>query len=274
MRLAVLLIASNGLNSLFKVILHLPRPYWIDPRVQALSSETSYGIPSGHAMNATTIWGFLASQMKKRWAWPAVLALILMISISRLYLGVHFPTDVLAGWILGGLLLWAFLIFERPAAVWLKRLTIWQQIGLAFAISMVYWALFSGTLAAIASTPDPTIWEQNAAQATSAQPGEPATDPRNPDNGATTAGMLMGLGLSLALSTYRPTGFDAHAPLARRAARYAIGAVVIAGIWLGLKVLTPSQPLVLAMIVRYLRYVFVIFWALYLAPWTFVKLKV
>ena len=48
-RLAVLLVLSNSVNVLLKLAFHLPRPYWVDSRVQALATETSYGLPSGHA---------------------------------------------------------------------------------------------------------------------------------------------------------------------------------------------------------------------------------
>ncbi len=271
-RLAVVLIASNGLNGLFKIAFHLPRPYWVDLRVKALSSETSYGIPSGHAMNATTICGFVAAQVRKWWAWVAAIVLILMISLSRLYLGVHFPTDVLAGWILGIVVLWAFLALERRAVAWAKRLTMWQQIGLAFVLSLLCLALFIGVLAAIASSPDPITWEQNAALATSLEPGESAIAPRNPEAGVTFAGMVMGLGLALAFLAYRPTQFDARGPLAKRGLRFVIGLIGVVILWLGLKLIAPQEPFMLAVLIRYIRYTLVVFWALYLAPWVFVKM--
>ena len=94
---AVVLVASVALNGLLKLVFHLPRPYWIDRRVQAMASETSYGLPSGHAQNAAALWSFLAAQMKRQWAWAVALALIFFISLSRLYLGVHFLTDSLGG---------------------------------------------------------------------------------------------------------------------------------------------------------------------------------
>jgi len=154
LRLAVALTASGSLNELLKLAFHLPRPYWVDSRVQALGTEPSYGLPSGHAMNAVSVWGFIATQLKKNWAWAAALALILLISLSRLYLGVHFPTDVLGGWVFGAGLLWAFLRWEQNARVWLGRLTLWQQIGLAFVVSLVYLALAAGILTAMTGMPD------------------------------------------------------------------------------------------------------------------------
>ena len=272
-RLAVVLIFSNGLNGLFKIAFHLSRPYWIDPRVQALSSEPTYGLPSGHAMNSTTTWGFLAAQVKKWWAWVGAGVLIVMVSFSRLYLGMHFPTDVLAGWILGVLLLWVFLAWERPVLVWLKRLTTWQQIGLAFVLSLAFLALYFFILSVIAPSPDPVVWEQNAAKATGAPFGVPAISPRNPEDGVTGAGMFMGLGLAFALALRRPTEFVVQAPLARRVLRFGVGMLGVLVFWLGLKLVSPSEPVVLAWTVRYIRYLLVVFWVLYLAPCVFVRLR-
>lgn len=44
-----MLVTSHGLNSALKIALHGPRPYWVDPNVQAWSTEPSFGMPSGHA---------------------------------------------------------------------------------------------------------------------------------------------------------------------------------------------------------------------------------
>jgi membrane-associated phospholipid phosphatase len=97
LRLAVVVLSANSLSATLKLAFHLPRPYWIDSRVKALSTELTYGLPSGHALDAAAIWGFSAAQLKRRWAWPAALGVIFLISLSRLYLGVHFATDVLGG---------------------------------------------------------------------------------------------------------------------------------------------------------------------------------
>jgi membrane-associated phospholipid phosphatase len=277
-RLALVLIASNGVNALGKIALHLPRPYWFDPRVRALSSELSYGLPSGHAMNSVSIWGFLAAQMRKAWAWVVAAVIVLGVSISRLYLGVHFPTDVFAGWILGALLLVAVLRCERPAVAWLHKRTFWQQIALWLALSLLYLALYGGILAALAPTPDPVEWEQNAAAATGpAATGpvddEPATDPRSTEDGLTMAGMLFGYGLAYALGLRWPTRFDARGPLAKRVLRFVVGAAGVGIFYLGLRLVTPDGPTLVVAIMRYVRYVLVIAWAMYAAPWTFVKLK-
>ena len=104
LRLGAMLMLSGTFNGYFKLLFHSPRPYWVDARVAALSSETSFGLPSGHAMNAASVWGLLGIDLKPRWRralWAAGI-LAFLIGFSRLYLGVHFLRDVLAGWLLGG----------------------------------------------------------------------------------------------------------------------------------------------------------------------------
>ena len=64
-RVGLILLLSNSVNSLFKVLFHTPRPYWIDSRVKALVYESSFGLPSGHAQNAMSIWGTPGSHPKR-----------------------------------------------------------------------------------------------------------------------------------------------------------------------------------------------------------------
>ena len=94
-----------SLNGIFKMLGRGPRPYWVSAKVQPLVHEKSFGIPSGHAMNATSVWGGVAREAKQRWVTILCVALVLLVSFSRLVLGVHFISDVLAGLALGGLLL-------------------------------------------------------------------------------------------------------------------------------------------------------------------------
>jgi membrane-associated phospholipid phosphatase len=67
-RMAMMLILTNGLSAFGKVVFHLPRPYWIDTRIIPLSAETSFGMPSGHAMNAAGLWGLMVAWIRSPWA--------------------------------------------------------------------------------------------------------------------------------------------------------------------------------------------------------------
>ncbi len=133
-----MLLISNGLNTPLKFLFHSPRPYWIDPNIVALSSETSFGMPSGHAQMAASIWGTLAASLKRRWLTIVLIFMILMIGISRIYLGVHFTSDVLVGWAIGVLLLVVFLSLEKRVAAWFTRKNTEERIVYSIAISFVF----------------------------------------------------------------------------------------------------------------------------------------
>lgn len=64
-----------------------------------------YGFPSSHAANAASV-GVLLSLHYRRWTW-VWMVLILLNGLSRTYVGVHYPGDVFAGWLLGALIGWA-----------------------------------------------------------------------------------------------------------------------------------------------------------------------
>ena len=91
-------IGSWGLDVAAKLIFGRARPaLWTSP-----SPEFDYSFPSGHAMVSMTIAAALVIlAWPTRLRWPALLAAIpcvLVIGLSRLYLGVHYPSDILAGW--------------------------------------------------------------------------------------------------------------------------------------------------------------------------------
>lgn len=266
--MAVMLIGSNAVNNVLKLLLHLPRPYWVDPRVQALSSETTYGLPSGHAQNALAIWGYLASRVRAlspALVWLLALVLIGLISVSRVVLGMHYPTDVAGGWLVGAVLLGAMWQWQAPAAAWLGRLRLRQQLLLAVLVSAVYLVVGVSVRAAISGTPDPASW---AATAWISQ--EEPIAPRDSESIANAAGLLLGLGLGMALA-HHGARFDAAGPWGKRAARFVIGLIGMLVCWRGLALIFPSEPEAVDFAFRYLRYALTALWALYGAPWVFLR---
>jgi undecaprenyl-diphosphatase len=69
-----------------------------------LVNETSYSFPSGHAMGSSAFaFGIVAILWNTKWRIPSIVVAglyVISIGFSRLYLGVHYPTDILAGWLL------------------------------------------------------------------------------------------------------------------------------------------------------------------------------
>jgi membrane-associated phospholipid phosphatase len=93
---------------ILKLAVHRARP------IGASFLETSYSFPSGHAAISVALYGFLAfifwkrskSRLQKGAILTATLLIVLLIGFSRVYLGVHFPTDVLGGYLVGSIWLW------------------------------------------------------------------------------------------------------------------------------------------------------------------------
>lgn len=93
---------AAGLNVVLKAVFERARPdLW-----ERLVDEASYSFPSAHAMASAAIGiGMTVALWNSRWRWwafAASTAYILFVGYSRLYLGVHYPTDILAGWLVSG----------------------------------------------------------------------------------------------------------------------------------------------------------------------------
>lgn len=100
-------------NGILKNLVRRARPCWIDTTIPLLiSNPTDFSFPSGH-----TLASFEAAIMiflhNKKWGIPAIL-LAFAIAFSRLYLFVHFPTDVLGGFLLGmSISILVYYIYEK-----------------------------------------------------------------------------------------------------------------------------------------------------------------
>jgi len=125
-QLSLILTLSIISNFLLKGIFALPRPYVINPdvtTVEAAATVGSFSFPSGHAQGVMTTLGAIAFFQQKRWLWWVAGIFIFLVSLSRMYLGVHFPVDVAAGLILG--------IFWVTVGSWIGRVERLPQLELA-----------------------------------------------------------------------------------------------------------------------------------------------
>ena len=146
-KLGIFFLLSAYVNDLVKGIFMTPRPDPADVRVLYPESGGGYAFPSGHAQGAAVFWGMIAWQIKRVWAWLVAVALIALIGISRLYLGVHWPIDVLGGWAIGAVLLGLFILYDvtRPAkGLSMKALPL---IVVAVIFGAVLFLIYSGDTA-------------------------------------------------------------------------------------------------------------------------------
>jgi membrane-associated phospholipid phosphatase len=255
--LAVLLLASAGVNEWVKGLFKLPRPFWLDPKV-ALSTETSFGLPSGHAQHALTLWGYLATILRSPWRWLPV-ALLLLIALSRLYLGVHFPWDTLTGWLLGLLVLGGFLWLRSRVTPALRRWPLRTHIVAACIAAGAAMLLY--LLAAAIPTGEPARYGVLFSVALASVY----------DAAGTVAGMILGIWIGFAVEA-RYVRFSPAGPLWRRALRLVIGVSILLALRFGLKALFPADPLALNLIFRALRYALMMLWVAVGWPWLFVRL--
>lgn len=126
---------SMYVNSSLKDWLALPRPDPRQVRVLYAASGTGYGFPSGHAQSSVTFWGYLASRHPVAKMIGAAVILIFLISLSRLYLGLHFLRDVIGGVLIGLVILQAFLYVQRRVTP--GRLTLFFQGSLILILSLI-----------------------------------------------------------------------------------------------------------------------------------------
>ncbi|MBU1145418.1 MAG: phosphatase PAP2 family protein [Firmicutes bacterium] len=101
--IGITVFVSLVFNSVLKVIVSRPRPFLVDSTIENIRPKTSlgYSFPSGHTQGAATTFGSLGIWIKKRWLTITVSLIILLVAISRMYLGVHYLSDVIVGAIFG-----------------------------------------------------------------------------------------------------------------------------------------------------------------------------
>ncbi len=110
--LAINLIGITIINNLLKVIIARPRP-----DINRLVDETGYSFPSGHSITSMVFYGYLIYLIYKyvdnrKVKIPLMIFLVLLIPViglSRIYLGVHYTSDVVGGFLLGAVYLILFI---------------------------------------------------------------------------------------------------------------------------------------------------------------------
>jgi membrane-associated phospholipid phosphatase len=235
-RMIILFLFSAYINAFAKVLAKQPRPFEYDARVQKLVEAGGGGFPSGHTQGAVVVWGYLASMYKKTWLWILAGILMILIPMSRVYLGVHFPTDLLGGYIIGALLLLIYIKYGQLLEEWIIKKGIVFQLACAVILPLMLIIIIPG----------------------------------NDKLGITVAATLMGMSAGFALER-EYVGFESFGKWWKRLVRYLIGIVILIGfrivLSLAFKDLDPEP------VFRIIRYGSLGLWVALGAPWVFILLK-
>jgi membrane-associated phospholipid phosphatase len=242
--LGYLSLSSAWINSLVKHLFKIPRPGALDSRVKVLSEQTSPSFPSGHAQGTLVNWGYVAYCLRSPVFWGVTIVVLLGVGLSRIVLGVHFPQDVIAGWLIGLVVLVLYIWLEPPVARWLSGQRSAIQVVLALGVPIVLIFLHPSDMDGI-------------------YPAEGAITPM---------GALAGLGLGMVMER-KWVHFRADGAWVRRALRFLLGIVVTAAFYLGPRLLLPEDMAHgLESGVRFVRYALVGWMVAFLCPWLFARL--
>ncbi|REE99597.1 phosphatase PAP2 family protein [Thermomonospora umbrina] len=197
-RAAVVLAAGAMVNVLLKLIFADPRPYWTDPAINPLSSESSFGMPSGHAQGSTLAYGLLAYHLGRRRAWAAAGVVVVLVGVSRVHLGVHSIGQVAAGWAVGAVILVAAIRLGPTATRW------WGDRGLPVRL-WICAALALGALGATVVIVELGLdgWQMPPAWRSAIIAAGGSADPRWLERAAASAAVLGGVPAGLSWLAHR-----------------------------------------------------------------------
>ncbi len=202
-KLSFAFLLSGVINGILKSIVSAPRPIGAEG-IRSLRVETATGtsFPSGHTQNITSFLVSLMKQLRRGWVYAVGSVLILLVAVSRLYLGVHWPADVLGGIIIGTA---AVLLADAAFEFAEKRKTKWLHLLLLVPV-----------MAAV------IVWNENADLVKTA---------------GTFSAFLIGFSIES-----KWIKFDTKVTLAKQAVKFVLGIAVTLALKEGLKMLFPEGP--------------------------------
>ncbi len=125
-----LFLLNIWLNAALKIWFWYPRPEPRGVRVIWVGlGGTDLGFPSSHAQGMAALWALLAWEVPVPWLLAGVAVVVILVGVSRLYLGVHWPQDVVGGWMIGLLVGWGGgLVFQWVSPI-LGAADLWLRVA-------------------------------------------------------------------------------------------------------------------------------------------------
>jgi hypothetical protein len=246
------------------MIFKSPRPYWLTDKIKAGAFHDSFGLPSGHAQNSAAVWGWTAKENNKTVATWILSVMILLIGLSRIFLGVHFISDVLLGWTIGAVLVLIFAHYSKQIGQNLLKLSLPKKLLLT-ALSALLMILLPALVKSHSSS-----WQVPAEWIALA--GE--IDSMNLNGALTTAGVWFGMLAGFSILLHRNGILQSHLGSWQKAVRFLIGIVGVFALYAGLGKLFPKNLGLISMILRFIRYSLIGFWVSWWGPMLFQKLGI
>lgn len=203
-------------NQVLKLLCRVPRPWVLDPKFEAVEAAkpaaTGYSFPSGHTQSATTLYGGVARAYKHTALRIACIAAVVIVSFSRMYLGVHTPADVLTSLAIGTVIVFLlYPLFERVG----------KNMRLMYPIALALCALAFGYVLFVELFPFPADM-----------------DPLHYADGAKNAYSLLGAAVAILPVLYLDEHYiryDSHASMLWQFVKVAVGLLLLLGIKEGCK---------------------------------------
>jgi len=238
------------INQTLKLIFRIPRP-WVGTNLKpvdsAIEAATGYSFPSGHTQNAACTFGGLARGAKKNWARILLVAVVVLVAFSRMYLGVHTPLDVSVSLAIGAVLVFALYPLFKYAEKNEK------------AYYYIFSAFFLVTLAYLAFA---LIFPNYV----TIEAGQEHNVESALHNACTILGATAGILIAFPIET-KFIKFDEKAPLLGQVLKLLVGVAVVVGLKSGLKVLFGGDDEML--VFRALRYCLIVVFSVGVYPLTF-----
>ena len=257
-RLSILILVTMMFNDVLKILIKNPRPFveqgtyrqkWAVGAADAKSLAAEYSTPSGHAMGSSAFYSYLFALVNNRFLRIVLVSAIVLIGVSRPYLGVHYVEDVLLGWTIGlAVALLAIRYTAKLASLWAQR-SYPIQIAIAVAASLLVWLLAVALNGRIDSQ----------ARELTAYCG-------------LFTGIVVAFPLELRCVNFDPRSSGPTAKILRIAVSGVIMAIVLFGLKIAFARISASES-VLGCTLEYLRYVAAEVAAIFAAPAIFCKIK-
>ena len=210
-------------NQFLKILCRIPRPWIIDPAFKpvgaAIEEATGYSFPSGHTQNVAGTFGCIGRYNRQKWLKITCLTVIILVALSRMYLGVHTPLDVTVSLGIAAALVFGFYFVFRTDESTEKYMpwVLLASVVLSVAFILYVFLLPTSSFKTVSELANLASAKKNA---------------------ATLIGCLLGLSLVYPLDKYF-IKFKTKGKWYSQLIKFALGVGIVLGIKVGL-----SKPLV------------------------------